>query len=398
METGTNTASEPAGQPPRATPAWGRGYLDYARSEGSARRPNTHAEQAAAQGLDLWITRITVGERHALGVSIRRLSQELLRLQDGICTMADVAFGHWAAPHTTPTAMDHPSRWHYVASRLMAHMRTYGADEMNSLHWRPHERAALRVRATMQRHNIWAIPGSPGSPGHAFGHRRPRYQEVPEPSRQMARHDSPRRHQGPPPGVDSPSSTHGSPLRPFAPRWDRGSPHATGMKGGTSALRTPDRREEARNPGRFRRRSRTPPPAARRVVFHEGAVEASTTRLPNRHHLPLMPGAGPRGPAPSRRTSPPFPRRPSERDRQRSTGASTRQQTVHPARPLPPSQQHRQVRHRGDGTQRRHGQGDQQQTSNPDTGWGQGHIKASPPRTGPPTNRSNAQRGSAPWL
>ena len=38
------------------------------------------------------------------------------------------------------------------------------------------------------------------------------------------------------------------------------------MKGGT-----PDRHQEARNPDRSWRRSHAPPPAARRVVFHEGA-------------------------------------------------------------------------------------------------------------------------------
>ena len=43
------------------------------------------------------------------------------------------------------------------------------------------------------------------------------------------------------------------------------------MKGGTPASRTPDRHQEARNPDRSRRRSRTPTPAARRVVFPEGA-------------------------------------------------------------------------------------------------------------------------------
>ena len=37
------------------------------------------------------------------------------------------------------------------------------------------------------------------------------------------------------------------------------------MQGGT-----PEQRQETRNPGRSRCRSRTPPPAARRVVFHEG--------------------------------------------------------------------------------------------------------------------------------
>ena len=62
METGNNTVSEPAKQPPRATPALGRGHLHYARSDGNARRRNTQAEQAAGQHLDLQITIITAWE------------------------------------------------------------------------------------------------------------------------------------------------------------------------------------------------------------------------------------------------------------------------------------------------------------------------------------------------
>ena len=211
VQTGTSTTSEPAEQPPWATPACGRGHLDYARSEGDARRPNTHVEQAVAQGLDLWITRITTGERPALGVTIRWLLTSR-HIEDGTRTMADVAFGHQAVPHTPPTTMEHPSQWHYVATRLMAHMGTYSPDEMNRLHWRWHQPVALRVRAAMQRHNISTIPWCPDSQGHASGHRRPRSQGDPELSRPTARHDSPRRHQGPPPVVGSPSGTHGSPL------------------------------------------------------------------------------------------------------------------------------------------------------------------------------------------
>ena len=67
--TGTNTASEPADQQPGTTPSWGRRHLDYARSEGNARHPSAHAEQAAAQDLDSWIDRLTTGERLALAVS-----------------------------------------------------------------------------------------------------------------------------------------------------------------------------------------------------------------------------------------------------------------------------------------------------------------------------------------
>ena len=73
VEAGTNTASEPTGQPLGTAPSRGRGHLDYARSEGDARRPSDHAEQAAAQDLGLWIDRITTEEQLALAVRIRWL-------------------------------------------------------------------------------------------------------------------------------------------------------------------------------------------------------------------------------------------------------------------------------------------------------------------------------------
>ena len=104
METGTDTAGEPPQQPPWALSAWGQGHLDYARSEGNVHRSNTHTELAAAQDLDLWITRITTGEMLALGVSIRwLLTSHSRHREDGIRTMADDALGPGAAPHAPPT-------------------------------------------------------------------------------------------------------------------------------------------------------------------------------------------------------------------------------------------------------------------------------------------------------
>ena len=260
VETCTNTASEPADQPPRTTPSLEQGHLDYARSDGNARHPSPHTEQVAGQDLDLWIDRFATGERLALAVSIRWLpTSHSGHLEEGTRTMADTAFGHRAGPHALSTTMDYPSQWHYVATRLKAHMGTYSSDEMNELQWRWHRRAGLHIRRAMQRHNIWAIPGSPGYQGHASEHQRPRSQEVPEPPRQTARQDSPGQHQGPQPG------TYRSPLQPFAPRRERGSPHTPVMQG-----RTPERLQETRNPDQSWRRSRKPPPAARRVVFHDG--------------------------------------------------------------------------------------------------------------------------------
>ena len=265
VEAATNTASEPTGPRPGTAQPLGRGHLDYARLEGEANRPGEQAEQAAARDLGLWISRLTAGERLALAVSIRWLLTSRSRhLAEETRTMADITFGHWMG-HTPPATMDHSGQWRYVATRLMAHMGVYSPDEMNGLHWQWHQRAALRIRATMQDHDIWEIPGSPGYQRHASGRRRPRPQDVPEPPKQAARRNSLERPQRPPPGMGSSSGTYRSPLRPFAPRRGPGSPHTSGMKDGT-----PEQRQETRNPGRSRRRSRTPPPAARRVVFHEG--------------------------------------------------------------------------------------------------------------------------------
>ena len=125
--------------------------------------------------------------------------------------MADVTFGHQTG-HTFPATMNHPGQWHYVATRLMAHMGAYSTDEMNGLHWQWHQRAALRIRTALQQHDIWDIPGSPGHQGHASGHRHPRSQDVPEPPRQVARRNSPERPQGPLPRMGSPSGTYRSPL------------------------------------------------------------------------------------------------------------------------------------------------------------------------------------------
>ena len=216
--------------------------------------------------------------------------------------MADVTFGHQTG-HTPPATMDHPGQWHYVATRLRAHMGAYSPDERNGLHWQLYQRAALRIRATMQDHDIWEVPGSPGYQGHASGHQRPRSQDVPEPPRQVARRNSPERPWGPPPEMGSPSGTYRSRRRPFAPERSAGSPHASGVQGST-----PEQRQETRNPGRSRRRSRTPPSAARPVVFHEDM---------DRDH------GGPPDPHAQRRSSSTDPRRRSKRPRTEQTHIPT---------------------------------------------------------------------------
>ena len=183
--------------------------------------------------------------------------------------MADITFGHQTG-HTPPVTMNYPSQWHYVATWLMAHMGAYSPDEMNGLHWQWHQRAALRIRTAMQQHNIWDIPGSPGYQGHASGNQGLRSQDVRSlPGRRRA---------------VTLQNGHGATTRngfplwhvPFAPRRGPGSPHTSGRQGGM-----PEQRKETRNPSRSRRRSRMPPPGARRVVFHE-----DTARDHGGHHDP----------------------------------------------------------------------------------------------------------------
>ena len=179
METATNTASEPVAPPPGAAPPWGRGHLDYARLEGDASHPSEQAEQEVTQGVGFWIPRLVTAEQLELAVRIRWvLSSRSRHLAEGTRTMADVTFGHRTG-HTPPATMDNPGQWRYVATRLMAHMGAYSPDEMNGLHWRWHQRAALRIRTARQDHNIWDIPGSPGYQGHASGQRRPRFPRRP---------------------------------------------------------------------------------------------------------------------------------------------------------------------------------------------------------------------------
>ena len=138
VEAGTNTASQPTSQPPGTSLSLGRQHLDYARSEGDPRHPSARAEQAAARDLGLWIDRLTTEEQLAQAVSIRWLrTSRCCHLKEGTRTLADITFGH-RTEHTPLATMDQPGQWHYVATRLMAHMGAYSPDELNGLHWQWH--------------------------------------------------------------------------------------------------------------------------------------------------------------------------------------------------------------------------------------------------------------------
>ena len=115
-------------------------------------------------------------------------------------------------------------------------------------------------------------------------------------------------------------------------------------RGETKAALTPQGCKGARRNGMRRQGTLAAPgaPDARRLPQHgesssdrvwTEAMEVPTTSTPNGHHLPLIPDAGPTGPAPNGRTFPPFPRQPSKSDRQRFTGTPTGQQTERPGCP-----------------------------------------------------------------
>ena len=136
---------------------------------------------------------------------------------------------------------------------------------------------------------------------------------------------------------------------------------------------------------------------------------APTTPTPNRHRLLPIPDAGPRGPAPNGRTSPPFSRQLNASDRQRFTRAPAGRQTEHPAHQPPPSHGQQPTRCRGDQTPRTRGPGSVRPTQGQRKGWGD-----SPPHNPPrergattpvpdsgtvhPTDQTRAPRGSPPRL
>ena len=300
--------------------------------------------------------------------------------------MADVTFGHRTG-HTPPATMDQPGQWRYVATRLMAHMGAYSPDEMNGLHWRWHQRAALRIHTAMQDHNIWDIPGSPGYQGHASGHRRQRSQDVPEPPRQAARRNSQNTH-----GVHHPVGV--PPLAHTAGPYGR-SPH-----GGARAVPTPRGCKATRWSSAKRRGTLADPvtAAARRPPQRDesssmrictGTTGAPATPTLGEHHRPPTPDAGPRGPAPSGRTSPPFSCRLSASGMQRLKRTLARRRAKRPAHPPPPSRGHQPIRYREDHTPRTRDQGSPRPT--PALRKGRG---VSPPRSREAARPRRAHRGS----
>ena len=206
--------------------------------------------------------------------------------------------------------------------------------------------------------------------------------------------------------MGSPSTTYRNRLRPSAARRDGEGPHTPGVQGGT-----PERNQETRNPSRSRRRSRTPPPAARRVVFHVG--------MDRGHGGPNDPNAQQTSSAgdPRRRSKRPrterahiFPTIPTPAERQRQAALHT---DPHPATdgascssadslpgsaagPLPGGQRAVDTRPRGPAADQRPEQGVGGQTLKPPPRKQGATTPAPDTGTGHPTNWAHTPRGSPP--
>ena len=199
-----------------------------------------------------------------------------------------------------------------------------------------------------------------------------------------------------------------APFRPFAPQRGPGSPHTLGMQGGT-----PEQRPETRNPSRSRRRSRKPPPAARRVVFledtdreHRGPNDlhtqrASSTTDPRRRskrprteraHIPTIPTSAERERQAQLHTGP----------RRAADGASSSSATSLPgsaASPLRGGQHATDKQPRKPAASQVPVQGMGGQCPEPPLLRERGAMTPVPNRgTGHPTNRARAPRGSQPQL
>ena len=301
VEAGINTTSEPTGQPPRNNGSWGREHVDYTPSEGDTRHPSGHAEQAAAQDLGLLIDRLTTGLQLALAVSIRWLLTSWFRhLEEENRTMADITFGHRTG-HTPPATMDHCGQWHYVATRLMAHMGAYSPDVSVQPYKGTTSGTSVDPRDTR------------GTPQATSDHGPKRSRSPPGRRHAVSFHDA----------------TRGHHLRWVPPLARTEAPSDRSPREGTKAVLKPQGCRAARRSGTRRQGTLAAPgaAAARRLPQHgessstriwTEAMEVPTTSTPNRHHLPPIPDAGPTGPAANRRTS-----RTLHASRARATGSAS---------------------------------------------------------------------------
>ena len=258
--------------PTRVAQPWGQESLEYAQSKGDAQRPSAEADRATALDLDLWLPRTSDVERLTIQVRTRWVLMDIHHIINGTRTMADVVLNHREGQHSPPPTMEHPRQWLYVATHLTAHIGAYTPDSLDWLHWRWHQRAALRIRESLIGHNIWTIrtprPRGPPTQDRATGHQRQRSPTTQRPPRQVARTSHSQRPHRRPPDVAPPCSPQQSPLRLFTnPRPDHGHQRAPDRETGQHSPRTPQPPQGSRRLAGTRRKSPTPPSAARRVTF-----------------------------------------------------------------------------------------------------------------------------------
>ena len=123
-----------------------------------------------------------------------------------------------------------------------------------------------------------------------------------------------------------------------------------------------------------------------------GTTGAPATPTPSEDHLPPIPDAGPRGPAPSGRTSPPFSRQSSASGLQRFTRTPAGRRAKHPACPPPPSQGQRPTNCRGDHTPRTRDEGSLQPTQGLHKERGDSPPRS--PETAKPRRAHRSNRGT----
>ena len=123
-----------------------------------------------------------------------------------------------------------------------------------------------------------------------------------------------------------------------------------------------------------------------------GTTGAPATPTPSELHIPPIPDAGPRGPAPNGRTSPPFSRQSGASGRQCFTRTPARRQAEHPARSPPPSQGQRRTHCPGDHMPRTHDQGSLRPTQ--DLRKERGDSPPRSPETAKPWRAHRSNRGT----
>ena len=174
----------------------------------------------------------------------------------------------------------------------MAHMTAYTPDDLNRLHRRWHG-LLHSGRHAQTRHLGNPYPQSPGASCPGQGHRAPTPTVFNGPGTpETSTTTLPSRHRpGVPADVSSPYSPQQSPLRPFAhPQTDRGSPNTPRKGTAWHAPWTLGPHQGAGGSTGAQRRSRTPSPAAPRVVFHnDGDGDRSTPS--GRQRRPMSPAA-----------------------------------------------------------------------------------------------------------